>query len=629
MASRCFILGTAGHVDHGKSKLVTCLTGWETDRLKEEKERGISIELGFAPLKLDGDTLVGIVDVPGHERFIKHMVAGAGGMDLAMLVIAADEGVMPQTREHLEVLCSLAVSHGVVVVTKSDLATDELRAPLKEEIDDLVKGTFLEHARIVETSAMTGAGMDALKGEIGRLTAMLPQRGAEGPFRLAIDRVFHMHGIGVVVTGSCYSGKVAVGDVLRVLPSEKEVRVREIQSFGEKREQGWAGERLAIALHGVKLGGIARGDMLVTPSHFSVSYMVDARIHLTRYAKYEVKSRERVRVHHGAREVLARIILLDTDTLRSTEECLAQLRLEQPIVAAPGDYFVLRKYSPSPVLGGGRIIDPNARKHRSNDADALAHLRIMEQGDSSDRLLERLHVAGVAGLQSDALDRADLDRLCETGRAVSVDKVVFHRDTLAVLREKVFELSGDYTKTHALRFGIDKEELRGRLRFPHPAPIFNRVLDVVAQEGGIFVRGNLVRVGTDRVELSGGMAEAVDILEKRIRDAAFLCQGEADLSEGWKGSVGFTEAVQFLRDSGRVHRIGDDLYIHNDAIESCLILLRRWFSARPTISVPEFKELLGVTRKQAVPLLEHLDASRYTIRKENVRVTGTRLCAKA
>jgi selenocysteine-specific elongation factor len=353
--------------------------------------------------------------------------------------------------------------------------------------------------------------------------------------------------------------------------------------------------------------------------------MIDARIHLARYATFEIKPRERVRVHHGAREVLGRVILLDAQRLRSAEHGLAQLRLEQPIVAARGDYIVLRKYSPSRVLGGGRIIDPTARKHKANDGEALEHLRIMEEGDSSDRLLRRLQTAGPAGLGVDAADRSDLDRLLDGGRIVLVDRIAFHRDALMALRDRAVELSDEYVKAHPLRYGIDKEELKERLHFPHATPTFNRVLEVLAQSGGIFVKGSLVRAGTETVQLSSEMVRAVGVLEKSVQDAAFQCRRETELSAGWKGSVGFAEALQFLKEQGRVHKIGDDLYMHDDSFESCLTRLREWLSRKPSISVPEFKELLGVTRKQAVPLLEYLDAQRYTLRRENVRVAGSRL----
>jgi selenocysteine-specific elongation factor len=625
MKKRRLILGTAGHVDHGKTKLVTLLTGWDTDRLKEEKDRGISIELGFAPLQLDGDTMIGIVDVPGHERFVKHMVAGAGGIDMAILVVAADEGVMPQTREHLEVLRSLSVTHGVVVVTKVDLLSSDLRPILYDDISQLVEGTFLEVAPVVETSVVTGEGMDSLKQTLGEIAATVPDRDTAGPFRLAIDRVFHKQGIGVVVTGSCYSGSVAIGDSLRVLPSERTVRVREIQSFGERRQQGYAGERLAIALQGAKLDQVSRGDMLATSSCFAVSYMLDTRIYVAEYAKFELKQRERVRIHHGAREVFGRMVLFEVDNVRSGEECLAQLRLETPIVAGEGDYFVLRKYSPSRVVGGGRVIDPQADKHRKSDATVVENLKIMEEGDPADRAAKQLRAAGLAGVKAAELDEATTRMLLDDERVVVFDKRLFDPEVLRTLAEEIHALVTSYNEKYPLRYGLDKEELRQRVGFPHPAATFNRVLEGIAMTSGIFIKGNSVRVDTKAIQLPPDVSHQVDEVETLVKEAGYLLQRQADIAAGRKGTIELAESLQFLRDMGRVERVAADLYIHAEVLASCVARLKEWFQSQPTISVPEFKNLLGVTRKQAIPLLEYLDSNRYTSRQQNVRVPGTGL----
>jgi selenocysteine-specific elongation factor len=625
MANRRFILGTAGHVDHGKTQLVNRLTGWDTDRLKEEKERGISIELGFAPLKVDDDTMVGIVDVPGHERFVKNMVAGAGGIDMALLVVAADEGVMPQTREHLEVLRSLSVTHGVVVITKTDLASPDTKAILGEDIAELVKNTFLENAPIVETSAVTGEGVDDLKRTIKEIAERIPQRDRTGPFRLAIDRVFHKQGIGVVVTGSCYTGTVSVGDSIQLLPSEKNVRVREIQSFGDKRQHGYAGERLAVALQGGKLSEVSRGDMLVAPSHFAVSYMVDARLSVAGYAKFELKQRERVRLHHGAREVLGRLILLETDKMRSGDQSLVQMRLETPIVAGEGDYFVLRKYSPSRVVGGGRVIDPRANKHRVNDSAAVANLKMLERGDPNEKIIKQAQAAGVAGLSAAAVDEKLVQELVGSGRIVAIDKLIFGREALEVLHKLIHELAAGYNKKFPLRYGIDKEELKQRVRFPHPTSAFNRVLEYIAEFGGLFIKDILVRADTEDIELPEDTSKEIDHLENIIRRAGFLFQKRAEIAPSWRGRGNLAESLQFLRDAGRIHKVGDDAFIHGDALVLCLGRLREWFETKPSITVPEFKNLLEVTRKQAIPLLEYLDANRYTARRENVRLPGARL----
>lgn len=625
MTARRFILGTAGHVDHGKTELVKRLTGWDTDRLKEEKERGISIELGFAPLPLGPETMVGIVDVPGHEKFVKQMVSGAGGIDLAMLLVAADEGVMPQTREHLEVLRSLHISSGVVVISKGDLATDELLTMVKSDVANLVEGTFLQGATVVVTSARSGQGIEELKRAILELTRNIAERDRSGPFRLAVDRVFHMQGIGVVITGSGSSGTVAVGDSLEVLPSEKKVRVREIQSFGEKRERGFAGERLAIALQGIKLDEISRGDMLTTPSTFFASSHVDARLRVADYAELELKHRERVRVHHFASEVLGRVSLLDTDLIRSGEEGLVQLALEAPVVASEGDYIVVRKYSPTRVLGGGRILDPRAPRHRRRDPAVLDALRLKETGDAAQKLLQAVETAGMNGVKASALDADTAASLQKKGEVSIIDGIIFSRRSLAGTAERIVRLADEYVKAHPLRYGIDKEELRQKLSFPHPTALFNRVLDEFAATARLFVRENRVRAGSPKVLLPPGLQEDTDRLEKIIQRAGHSFLRLPEIESEWRGKSSVRDALDFLRGDGRVIRLGDDGYIHARALEGCLKILRTWFQSHSTLSVGDLKDLLGVTRKHAVPLLEHFDRMRITVRDENVRRPGPAL----
>lgn len=626
MPNRRFILGTAGHVDHGKTELVKRLTGWDTDRLKEEKERGISIELGFAPLRLDDDTICGIVDVPGHERFVKHMVAGTGGIDAAILVIAADEGVMPQTREHLEVLRSLHVTHGLVVLTKMDLADAGLLEVVKADVDDLVRGTFLEGARVIEASARTGAGIDVLTDALRALFATVPARDTSGPFRLAVDRVFHMQGIGVVVTGSCYSGTIAVGDALELLPSEKQVRVREIQSFGEKREHGYAGERLAVAVQGVKLAEVARGEMLTTPSRFEPGPMIDARVRIASYLPFELKPRQRVRLHHGAREVLGRAVLLDVEgPLRSGDEGLVQFRLEKPVVAGEGDYFVIRTYSPALVLGGGRVINATARKHRAGDAKVLDDLAVREAGDPAERAMKMVHDAGAAGLKADEVDEAIVGTLVGDGSVVMVGTRIFAAEEIGRIADRIEALTVEFVAANPLRYGIDKEELRQKVGFPHAATLFNRLLELIARDRALFTRGNLVRAGSREVEPPARLAGDLRTLEAFIRDAGIRFSRRNELDGTWRAREALVDALQYLRDRGRVHRIGDDGYLHDDAFTTCVRQVSNWFSSHDDISVVELKDLLGITRKHAIPLLEYLDERHYTIRRGNARVAGPAL----
>jgi selenocysteine-specific elongation factor len=623
-AARHFILGTAGHVDHGKTELVRALTGHDTDRLKEEKERGISIELGFAPLALAGDVFLGIVDVPGHERFVRQMVAGAGGIDMAMLLIAADEGVMPQTREHVEVLRSLGIRHAVVVISKSDLATDEMLTLVREEIAALAHGTFLESAPVVAVSARSGAGLDILRETLLRLAHALEVRASDGPFRLAVDRVFHQKGIGVVVTGSCYSGRVRAGDELDLLPAQQRVRVREVQSFGARRAEGLAGERLALALQGVRLEEIQRGDMLATPGRFAVTQILDVRVTLAAEDAAALANRERIRIHHGAREVLGRVILFERDELGAGESGLAQLRLEQPIVADADDRVVIRSYSPAHVKGGAVVIDPRAQAHRRSDADAIGRLRHREEGDPADVLARALERAGAAGLAESDADAALSAALVSRGEARVLAGRVYHRDVLARLADAIVEMVKAHIHRHPLQWGIDKEELRRRIEFPHGVGAFNRVIEALAGTHPIFVRGSRVRVGSPDMALSPELERAVGRLRDSIVEHGVAFASRDELGAGWSARESFADAVTVLKGRGEAVEIDDGL-IHPAALDRGVEVLRAWFAGRTELAVGDLKDALGVTRKHAIPLLEFFDRHGFTVRRGNARVAGPAL----
>jgi len=623
-APRHLILGTAGHVDHGKTELVRALTGHDTDRLKEEKERGISIELGFAPLPLAADVFVGVIDVPGHERFVRQMVAGAGGIDLAMLLVAADEGIMPQTVEHLEVLRSLGVRRGLVVISKLDLVGDETLPLLRESIAALVRGTFLDGAPAVPVSARTGAGLDALRGALLSLARGVETRAATGAFRLAIDRVFHQKGIGVVVTGSCYSGRVAVGDELDLLPLGRRVRVREIQSFGARRTEGAAGERLALALHGAKLDEIERGDMLTTPGRFVAATTVDVRLALAAHGDVEVKNRERVRVHHGAREVLGRVMLLEGDALHPGESGLAQLRLESPVVADARDRIVVRTYSPARVIGGGVVVNPNAEAHRRSDAAAVERLRVREHGDPRAVLAKTAERAGVEGVEETGVDAAAAALLVADGSVVAVSGRLFHRPVLEALAARAAELAFSHTARNPLHWGIDKEELRQRLGFAHGTAVFNRVIDVLATMQPLFIRGNRVRAGAPVLELSASLEAAVGAVRERIRAAGVTFLSRDEASRAWASGERFADVIQLMKDRGEIVELGDGL-VDPEALARCRAVIRELIAARQEVSVGDLKVALGVTRKHAIPLLEYFDEHEVTRRQGNVRVAGPRL----
>ncbi len=622
-AARHFILGTAGHVDHGKTELVRALTGHDTDRLKEEKERGISIELGFAPLELAPGVFIGIIDVPGHERFVRQMVAGAGGIDVAMLLVAADEGAMPQTVEHVEVLRSLGIAHGVIVISKADLATEDTLVLVRDEIVTLVRGTFLEQAAVIPVSARTGAGLEALRGELLALSRRVDVRGAEGPFRLAVDRVFHQKGIGVVVTGSAYSGRVRVGDEIELLPRAQRVRirVREIQSFGAKREEGVAGERLALALHGVKLEEVARGDTLATPGQFSVSDIVDVRMALTEAGDVDMVNRERVRIHHGSSELLGRVILLERDVLHRGESSLAQLRLESPLVCEAGDRLVVRTYSPPRVIGGAVVLNANAQAHRRSDAGAVERLKLREQGDPADVLAKNVQRAGAQGIPEGEADSALLAVLVARSEVVVISGRVYHCDALDALAAMAIELANAHTTAHPLQWGIDKEELRRRLGFPHSAATFNRVIEWLAQSAPLFVHESRVRAGSPDMTLPPALARAVENLVGKIQSAGVAFPTRDELAGNWDSREPFADAVTLLRSRADVVELADG-WLHRDALERTISKLQMVFASRPEVGVGDLKDALGITRKHAIPLLEYLDAVGCTVRKGNARIAG-------
>ncbi len=369
-----FIIGTAGHIDHGKTTLVKALTGVDTDRLKEEKQRGISIDLGFAPFKLPGGQKAAIVDVPGHERFIRHMLAGAFGIDMVLLTIAADEGVMPQTREHMDIIELLGVDKGLVVITKKDLVDEEWMLLMEEEISEYLKGTILDGAPLMAVSAVTGEGIPDLLAAIENIAQQVQERSAEGYARLPIDRVFTIAGFGTVVTGTLWSGKINSGDTLELMPGGLQVKVRNLHVHNDKVNTAYAGQRVAVNLQGIELAEVRRGDLLATPGVLAPSYRIDARLRLLKSSKRSLSNWNRIRFHLGTDETMGRVVLLDRDQLNAGEEALVQLVMEKPVVAYQGDRFVIRYYSPVTTIGGGVVIDPRAPKQKRFREDVLEEL---------------------------------------------------------------------------------------------------------------------------------------------------------------------------------------------------------------------------------------------------------------
>jgi selenocysteine-specific elongation factor len=630
-ATRLAIVGTAGHIDHGKTALVRRLTGVDTDRLPEEKKRGISIDLGFAPLVTPAGVHIGIVDVPGHERFVKNMLAGVGGIDLVLLVIAADEGVMPQTREHLAIVQLLGISRGIVVLTKSDLVEHEWLDEVARDVRALLAGTPLAQAPVVEFSAATGAGQAALLAAMDAALAAAPGRVLDAPARLPVDRVFTVEGFGTVVTGTLWRGVVRTGDSLELLPGGHAVRVRRVQVHGETVDEARAGQRTALALHGVAKEQVARGDWLVAPGSLKSSAVMDVRFELLPDYPREWKAATRVRFHLGASEIIGRLVLLEGTTLRAGSSALAQVVLEKPGVASRGDRFVVRSYSPSRTVGGGAVIEPVAtrRKRRGGGLEALA---VHESGSLEARLRERL--AGVdrptsvsllaqAVAESEAAVAAALSTLGARGEAIVAGegRWISPARWTAALDALAGEVRA-YAARYPARFGIPKGELKSALKSTMEGLLFDAGFEALVGSGKLELRAERVRVAGASWEPPAEMLAALGRVEAEL-EAAGLAVPE---TAAWLGRLGASgpEVLSLGQFLGRLVRVSQEFAYTTGQLEALRANLAAHFARKPTLSVADFKEISGVSRKYAVPLLEHSDRVGWTVRSGDERTAGGR-----
>ena len=628
------IIGTAGHIDHGKTTLVKALTGIDTDRLKEEKERGISIELGFANLALSDDLQLGIVDVPGHERFVKTMLAGVGGIDLVVLVIGADEGVMPQTREHLHICELLQVKRGVVALTKVDLVEPDWLEMVQADLKGFLAGTFLEGAPVVAVSAVTGQGLPQLRAVLREAAETIEPKRHDGIFRLPIDRVFTIKGFGTVVTGTLWSGTVRVGDEVVVLPVELRSRVRRLQVHGQTVEQAWAGQRIAVNLPGLEVEQLNRGDLLVFPGALKPTMTFDVSLALLKDAPRALRNRARVRFHLGTSEILARVVLLDREELKPTEETFAHLRLEEMTTALAGDRYVIRSYSPAQTVGGGSILDPNPPVRRRAKAPLLEHLKVLQTGTSGQQVERLLLQAGPVPITLDALRvsasldettlRREITRLVEGGVAMTLgakgDPGYVHRLSYDRLAAEILSRLEDFHRKDPLKDGLSKEELRSKLHQVGPA-LFARLLQGLVETQRIAIDREKVRHFLHRPTLSAPEQAVKDRLAAIYQKAGFqppdlepaLAQAGADSKTG-------ITIFHHLADEGVVIRIKDHFYLHRDHYSRAKEMLLDHFTLHAAISVQQFKELLGVSRKFAIPFLEHFDSTKLTRRHNDERV---------
>jgi selenocysteine-specific elongation factor len=628
------ILGTAGHIDHGKTTLIKALTGTDTDRLKEEKERGITIELGFAHLSLDNGQEVGIVDVPGHEKFVRHMVAGATGIDLVALVVAADEGVMPQTREHLEICELLQVKHGLVVLTKIDLVEDgDWLDLVKEDIYDFLQGTFLASAAIVPVSAVTGDGLSLLLHELESLCEIVEARSTGGDFRLAVDRVFTMKGFGTVVTGTAIAGKVMTGDTLFVYPQQLKTKVRGIQVHNREVNQGLSGQRTAINLQGLEKAALERGNVLATPESLISSYMVDVRFQHLENAPRALRNRAKVRFHTGTSEIMGTLVLLDTEALTPGEKGYAQLRLDKPVVVRSGDRFVLRSYSPMRTIGGGQILHPTPNKRKRLVDSTLQTLAILERQEPLEIVKLYLKDAGFAGIGERELTilanvpekrlRRLLQDLMSRGEAIQFDREAqrfIHKDIYTNLTQLLRGQLEEFHQRERLRSGMNKEEIFARMPRGVDAKLFNELMQRLTRAGEIVQEKDSVRLSSHQVALVGKQEMVREKIESIYRKAGLQPPFFREVAQSLGVSDG--EARQILNwmlEQGVLIKVKEDMYFHHASLGDLKNRLLDIFAGQEEITTPQFKELTQTTRKYTIPLLEFLDATRFTIRVGDVR----------
>ncbi len=625
------IVGTAGHIDHGKSALVEALTGTNPDRLEEEKRRGITIDLGFAFLHV-GDVRFGFVDVPGHERFVRNMLAGAGGIDVLLLVVSADESIMPQTREHFDICRLLGIPRGLVALTKSDLVEPEMLDLVRLEIEEFVRGSFLQGAPIVPVSARTGTGLDTLKQELLNAALAAPAKDATRHFRLPIDRSFATKGFGTVVTGTLMSGTVRVKDEIELHPLGRLARVRGLHSGGQSIEQAFAGQRTAVNLAGVEHSEVRRGMVLSAPGVFHPTRRIDARVTLLPSAR-PLRNRARVHFHQGSAEAIAEIILLGRSEISPGEEALAQLRLDEELLALPGDRFILRQFSPVITIGGGVVIDSGARRHRRSDTSATDLLQTLESGDRLESLAA-LAEASPRGLTlQELLARTGWmePEIREVAGELATAKrmrilndqpfIVAPEESVKACAAAIHAAVDEFHRANPLLPGIPKQELRGRAGNPRPE-LFQTAMDDLIRAGAVSSTGDLVQRAGRSISLSPEEAKAKELIERAFKEAGLAVPNVPTVLEKLPVEpVRARKILQILLREGVLIKVAEDLFFHRDAIARLRDLIAGYRKERgERLPITAFKDLAGISRKYAIPLLEYLDREHVTRRAGDERV---------
>lgn len=623
------IIGTAGHIDHGKTTLVKSLTHIDTDRLIEEKKRGITIDLGFAFFDLPSGKKAGIVDVPGHEKFIKNMLAGVSGIDLVLFVISAEEGIMPQTQEHLDILSILDVKKGIVVLTKKDLVDDEWLSMMEQDIRLAMKGTFLEKAPFVSVSSITGDGFDTLIETIDKMTDEVEAKSTSAAVRFPIDRVFTLQGFGTVVTGTLVEGCVSEGDILEVFPSEKELKVRSIQVHGESVKKAYAGQRVAMNITGIKKSEINRGEILAHKNSMQVTSMLDIKLKLLKNSHREIGNWTRLRLYHGTKEILCRLVLLDKEVLKPGEECFAQLRLEEPTACKYGDHFVIRFYSPLETIGGGVILDPNALKHKRFKEEIIDELLFKEAG-KQDEIVDNIvkkHCGEIVTVddvvKKAGLSKEEVEKL--VGKLKS-DEVIFelskgiliHKEYLIEKEQELIKLLAEFHEKYPIRLGMLKEEIRNKVFTNMKNKVFDELLTLY--EGVFKIQGKYISLSSFEVEYSQAQQKNIRQMKHLLDQDKFKPISIQDIYNEFKSEKHLKDIIANLLDVGELIKISETIYMTRESFNEAVGLLKEKFNEKPALSLGECKDALDTTRKYIVPIMEYLDNKGITKRVGDERM---------
>lgn len=616
------IIGTAGHVDHGKTRLIKALSGIDTDRLEEEKKRGITIELGFAHIPNDAGYNIGVIDVPGHEKFIKNMLAGIGGIDFVLFVVAADEGIMPQTKEHFEILSALGIDDGIIAVTKTDMVDEEWLEMLLEDVSDYFKGSFLDGKPIIPVSSATGDNLDVLKEEIiARCDRENKRRSEKELFRLPVDRVFTMQGFGTVVTGTLMDGAVSVGDDVRIYPAEKKAKVRGIQTYGKETDTAIAGQRTAINLSGIDKSDIDRGDVLAFEGSVSASSMLDVKLSVFKSSDRVVLNGSRVHLYTGSSEVLAKVVLLDRDTLSAGEECYAQLRLEEPLALRRGDKFIIRFYSPMITIGGGTILDSMPAKHKRNREDVIAGLKILDEGSLRDVIIlktgERKFIKDAELAKTLGLLKAEISGIIDeeiaAGNLIKLaDSSLVSRSKFEGLKKDLEQLINDYHSANPLADGMPKQELLSRLRSNwhiDDEKLLQALVKYMLDQNVINDMGKSIALAGFKIEYTPEQLALKEKIAGMYEKAGIEMLKNDEILELGKDKKAIRAMQEDLAEEGRIVKLNPSYFIATDAWNKAIEAAR---SFEGGFAIAEYRDKLETSRKYASELLDAMDKKGIT-----------------